>query len=73
MISISSSATQYKDLYKKTEELRKEWDHIFAKYTCDRKTLNIKPVNLGIKPEYRNKNIRIELIHFVSVMSKCNL
>ena len=33
---------------------------MFAKYTCDRRTLNVKPCTLGIKPEYRNQNVRVE-------------
>ena len=30
---------------------------IFAKYTYDRKTIKIKPVRLGIRPEHRNKQM----------------
>ena len=40
--------------------LIKEYNDVFAKYTCDRRTLNVPPCNLGIKPEYKNANIRTE-------------
>ena len=40
--------------------MREKWDHLFAHFTCDRRPLNITPVKLGIKPEHRDKNIRID-------------
>ena len=51
---------QYKDLYNETVKLMNEYDDVFAKFTCDRRTLNVAPRNLGIKPEYKNSHIRTE-------------
>ena len=50
----------YFDLYNETIKLIKEFPDLFAKYTCDRRTLNVDPVRLGIKQEYRNVHIRTE-------------
>ena len=52
--------TQYKDLFSKTMKLIEEKSEAFAQYTCDRKTLNVEPVGLGIKPGYENAEIKID-------------
>ena len=53
---------QYAHLYDKTIKFREKWKRngMFAKYTCDRRTLNVEPCTLGIKPEHRNTTVRIE-------------
>ena len=37
----------------------KQFDDVIAKRTCDRRTLNVEPVALGIKPGYENAQIRV--------------
>ena len=54
---------QYANLYDELQNLMKEFDDVFAKYTCDRRTPNVKPVRLGIKPGYENKNVTQNNIH----------
>ena len=54
---------QLNGLYNLTMDAIKEYDDIFAKYTCDRRTLNVEPAKLGIIPEHRNKQIRISQYH----------
>ena len=49
---------KYKNLYNLTMETINEFNDVFAKYTCDRRTFNVEPVKLGIKPGYENKQIR---------------
>ena len=53
---------QYAHLYERTIQCREKWKKkkLFAEYTCDRRTLNVEPCGLGIKPEHRNSRIRIE-------------
>ena len=51
---------KYKNLYNETMKLINEFDDIFAKYMYDRRTLNIKPVRLNLKPECRNKRYNID-------------
>ena len=53
---------QYAHLYAKTIKFREKWKKrkMFAEYTCDRRTLNVEPCELGIKPEFRNSTVRVE-------------
>ena len=51
---------KYNNLFNETMKLIREFDDIFAKYMYDRRTLNIKPVRLNLKPECRNKRYNID-------------
>ena len=42
-------------LYERISELLQEYKDCFAKFTYDRRTMNVPPARLGIKPQFRNK------------------
>ena len=46
---------KYKGLYTKMCELIDEYRDVFATHTFDRRTMNVPPARLGIKPEHRDK------------------
>ena len=44
-------------LYGLTKNMINEYDDVFAKHTYSRRDMNVTPVKLGIKPEYKNITI----------------
>ena len=82
---LEKSHKKYNGLYNELIRLIEKYKHCFAKRLYDRQTIkNIKPVNLGIKPECRNeqcyqkqyplsKQARAHMINFTQVNIKNGL
>ena len=45
----------WKDSFQRVTDWMKKYGRIFAKRTFSRRTMNVEPAKLGIKPEHRNK------------------